>query len=339
MTITRRWQSGFETASLVEIDTLSWPGMIAISTTAHTGTYSLRMDHYNDGRGNIIVPATRQIRVGMYVRFDYFPSTSTGIFVAYTSGGTKLIEIEVDNMARMFIDCGGTHGTPAGALALYTWYHFGVDIKIDSSAGWVYVYKDGIELVSTTGNTGNSDIGITALGTTTNNNNYGCYFYWDNVYIDDTTGEGSAAVVPIKTFRYITPATGSPTYAQWDGSDGNSVDNYALVDEVPPNSDTDYVCTNVVDELDSYQMSTFTLDTGETIKAVIPISYVKRFGTTEQIALGTRYSSTDVVGSDQAPSTSYSYKWERQTAKPGGGSWDQAALDDVEVVIKSRGSF
>ncbi len=157
------------------------------------------------------------------------------------------------------------------------------------------------------------------------------------MYIEDTTGEGSDVVPPKLRFYYLTP-DGNGNYADWDGSDGNQVDNYLLVDEVPP-SDADYVETNVVDRLDSYTMTTFVLGTGQTIVAVIPIVRGQREGITEELALGTRYSGTDLIGSDQEPLGSFRYLWERQIAKPGGGDWNQSAIDGVETVIKSRGTF
>lgn len=335
MTITRRWQSGLETGSLLELDYVTGSTYID-STYKKTGTYSFKLGHYDPQYGRVNVSATRQVRVGCNFLMDTI--MAGGVASINALDGTKLVDVELNASGQMIIDIAGTDvAWLNNAYSNNIWYHIGIDVKIDSSAGWVYVYKDGQDVLHYTGNTGNSDVGQVRIGHVMHNYQWN-YSYYDDIFVDDTTGESTTAVVPIKIFRYITPVTGSPTYAQWDGSDGNSTDNYALVDEVPP-SETDYVCTNVVNELDSYQMSTFTLDTSETIKSVIPLAYVKRYGTTEQIALGTRYSSTDVIGSDQSPSSTYSYRWERQTTKPGGGSWDQTALDGVEVVIKARGSF
>jgi hypothetical protein len=86
-------------------------------------------------------------------------------------------------------------------------------------------------------------------------------------------------------------------------------------------------------------MTTYTLGAGESCVALIPVAVCKHTGATEDIAIGTRYSSTDVIGSDQDPGNNYGPNAERQTTKPGGGAWDQTAIDGVEVVVKSRGSY
>jgi hypothetical protein len=220
-----------------------------------------------------------------------------------------------------------------------SWKHIVIDLKINSSSGYVGVWKDGDQITNTTSiNTGSGTVNNIAFGHFGGSGDTPTY--WDDIYIDDMTGETTPTIGPILRFYPLTP-NGNGNYAQFDGSDGNSVDNYLLVDERPPGT-SDYVQTNVVDEYDSYQLTSYTLATGETVEAIIPIIYGIRYGNSEQIALGTRYSSTDLIGSDQNLATSYTlgtYRWERQTTKPGGGAWDQTSMDGAELVIKSRGSY
>ena len=95
-----------------------------------------------------------------------------------------------------------------------------------------------------------------------------------------------------------------------------------------------------MDQFDSYDMATYTLGEGETFISLIPSVYAQRFGAAEELAIGTRYSGTDLLGSDFDPGAgSYTLHQERQLTKPGGGAWTQAAVDDVELLIKSRGVF
>jgi hypothetical protein len=88
-------------------------------------------------------------------------------------------------------------------------------------------------------------------------------------------------------------------------------------------------------------MSTFTLDANEDIIAMIPFAIARRANVTEQIALGTRSSGTDSVGSDQDLTLSYDtgYVWERQVTGSLGAPWNQSYMDSVEVMIRSAGTY
>jgi hypothetical protein len=340
MAITRLWQSGWESGSVNEIYLIRSASIS--SAQVKTGTYSILMSDTglgSSGAGGVVlpVPSTRQFRVGWWMygapsgiytdkcwtiaSLDSGSSIVCGLRMRYQANAAYLwTSIEVDSFSP---------------ISESSFHHYGIDIKVDSSNGWLYFYYDGSLKMSFDGNTGNSDIESIGIGSYYLSN--GSTSYWDDIYVDDTTGEGSPAIVPILRFYPLT-LDGNGNYAQWDGSDGNSTDNYQLVDEVPP-SDTDYVETNVVDEYDSYTMTGITLDTGQTINAVIPVVRAAKAGSTEQVALGTRLSSTDSIGSDQNPPTSFGYLSERQTTKPGGGSWGESDVNGAELVIKSRGSY
>ena len=331
MAITRRWQSGAETGHKNEFSNVVG-GFVVTTANKYTGAYSFKDPTSND-YGYQTIPATRQIRVGFFL---YGNSSRAAVrFEIRDAGTNQLVGLFLSTSGAISLQVlDATKDTKAG-INVFEWHHFLVDVKIDNAAGWAKVYRDGIEVLSFAGNTGNADISDVKFGNGSFTGTYPCY--WDDIYIDDTAGEGAAVAGPVLRFNYLTP-NGNGNYSQWDGSDGNQVDNYLLVDEVPP-SDADYVETAVVDEFDSYAMTTRALDVGESFIAVIPVARVQRGDITEEIALGTRYSGTDVVGSDQVPETPFNYLWERQTVKPGGGAWDQAAVDGVEALIKSRGSY
>ena len=341
MAITRLWQCGFETRSGDEYT----GGYTEILSGARSGTYANKVSVSTGVAGDRYfyqdISGTKQIRTGFALYIVTDPGSVDGQYCVLRSAGANLVEIklEADSDDLQLMVAGVQKDiTTNSPIVITTWTHLSIDCKIDGSAGWVYVYLNGVEVLSFDGNTGTDDIESVRYGSPdTQFTGAGANFF-DDCYIDDTTGEGVAAVCPLLKFEWITPnATGN--YDQWVGSDGNNVNNYALVDEIPP-STADYVEEDTVDEFDSYAMTTYALGAGEQIDAVIPIVYAQRYGATERLALGTRYSGADVIGSDQDPGFgAWSMVSERQTAKPGGGAWTQAALDAVEAVIKSRGSF
>jgi hypothetical protein len=343
MTITRIWQGGADTG-VSEFHSHQNPeNFFPHTLAARTGTYGYYVAGYTSvgtklPHGVVYNPATRQVRGGFY-KYSYANYNYGLLLGLYTASNTYLCGIEQATPSAglaMAIDVNAVNVDDDTNLNQTDWAHYAFDVKIHASTGWFYVYKNGNLVLSFDGDTGDADIGQIKIGHV-GYNDQSYNWYLDDIYFDDTTGEGSAAAPPLLRFYYLSP-DGNGNYAQWDGSDGNSTDNYQLIDEIPP-SESDFIETNVTDEYDSHTMTSITLDTGQTIEAVIPIVYASREGSSEKIALGTRYSSTDVIGSDQVPSVSTGFLWERQTTKPGGGAWDQTSLNGFETVVKSRGTY
>ena len=336
MTITRLWQSGAETGTLLEFSSIVG-APTAQTTTKYTDGYAYSMANNAQNIGVVDVTATRQVRIGARIRINNNITDNEVGLLDVRASSTQLAGLHMKgDTLNLIADVAGTN-QDTDSYASDVWYHMGVDIKIHSSAGWIVVYKDLIEIMRFEGNTGNSDITNVTLGPLLLASFSGTT-YMDDIYIDDTTGEATAAVVPARSFQYVIP-TGNGNYnGNWTGSDGNSVDNYLLVDEIPAAS-ADYIEETVTDQLESFLMDTYTLAANEGCVAVIPIVLCQRTGATELIALGTRYSATDVIGSDLTPPASYLMRFERQTTKPGGGAWDQTAIDGFELVMKSRGTY
>lgn len=329
MTITRRAQTGAETGHLAELS--SYTGAFSVQAVPYTGSYSFK--DLASSHGVLAILGTRRVRIGLQIRADSrlvrylvcFRDVSNNKINGLRWLNNGNVELVVNEVVQ---------DTEVGMNIGTSWMHIGLDCYIHSTSGWVKAYSDGLEVMSYSGNTGNVDITNAAFGHFGDQGtSYQCYF--DDIYVDDMTGEAGSVFCPLLKFRFVSP-NGAGNYTQWDPSAGS---NYQCVDEVPP-GDGDYVETQVVDELDSYAMNTYSLGVGEQIQAIIPIARAQRFGTTEEIALGTRLSSVDAIGSDQATTYgSYDYVSERQIEKPGGGDWTQSDLDAVEAVIKSRGLF
>jgi hypothetical protein len=342
MAITRDWQCGFETISGDEFT----DGRFNSSQTAYTGARSNSINTAYPGLSYRSfyqdISASAQKRVGFHYRATQFGTSGVGVF-SFRSGALRTVELKIypSYDLELFVNDVSKGYTSNAPLVIDTWFHIGLDVKVDSSSGWANVYLNGMvtPILSFSGNTGSDNITRAVFGT-----DYelaaGGYNDWlyDDCYIDDTTGEAAPAPVPLKRFYWLAP-NASGSFSQWNGSDGDSVNNYALVDERGPN-DSDYVESDAADEYDSYGMNTQTIVSGETLKAVIPIVRAQKFGTGEQIKVGLRYSGVNDIGSARdVLYGGYEYLWERFTTKPGGGAWNQSAIDDFELLIQSSGSF
>lgn len=100
---------------------------------------------------------------------------------------------------------------------------------------------------------------------------------------------------------------GNGNLSNFLGSDGNSVDNYLLVDENPPNGDTDYVSSGTAGDIDLYAMQNATPTSG-TVKAVGVHLYARKDDAgARSIAPMVRDGTTNNAGTTQAIGTSYLY--------------------------------
>jgi hypothetical protein len=334
MSITRIGQIGFETGQYESGFADNGGGGYITPVRAYTGSrcYCAPTSYDILYRG---YAASAQVRTGFY-----FYAPTGGLYgndpmvMKFKAGGTTLVHIYMEPASNLrFWVNGAVRATYT--MSFDTWYHFGVTLNRHTSSGWASFYVNGEQKCTWSGNTGSSNPTLTEWGTGTNDWNENGHFY-DDVYMDTMSGETDRNP-PLRRFYYLTP-DGTGNYSDWIGSDGDSTNNYVHVDEVPQN-DSDYVYTEDVDQYDSYTMTSHTLTSTQRFIRLIPIVRAKDLGTTEQIALGTRYSSTDLIGSAQSPTTSYAQYDESQDSKPGGGDWDQTSVDGVELVLKSTGSF
>jgi len=352
MTITRRRQTGFELNSTTAECTLigTAPTNPTISTTQKkTGTYSLRMGANATASYAALwtVPATRQLRFGFHVWLDNSQTPASNPYVANlsTAADAVMVGLRFDhNLGVLYLyDYGGTSRDSITGINVLQFYHIGIDVKIDSSSGWLKVYIDGVLSLEFTGDTGNTDITRVIAGIYPYVTNASLaaakYYYFDDVTIDDTTGEPSPAPVPDRRYSLLTPS-GDGTYSQWKNSSGTSVNNYLYVDEVPYNT-TDYVNISGSGFKDSYGMTDFSIPANSTISAVIPMVVAQKNDASDtQLMLGTILSGTELLGSSQTLLTSYGLvTFERQTSKPGGGAWTGADVNAMEFLMMSSGTF
>jgi hypothetical protein len=364
MAITRRFQTGLEVNDLLSEfirhvgDVTTW--VRVSSTQKYTGNYSLAISGPNDvawGRTDSVqvdLTGTYQLRMGFYIRPGPLHAPAAGhsgiIFTLLGSSDQELAHMRTDeNVGYYQVYQGGTPGTYIGQfpVALNEWFHFGIDVKFDGSSGWISVYKDGVQVVSKTGNTGTTQCAKVNFGDEPwhvdehgAKLSYSNPTYLDDIYIDDTTGETQAAVVPDRQFALLLP-NGTGNYSQWTGSDGDQVNNYQLVDEIPPDDDTTYVKGNSLGIKDSYTMQDYSLPDNKEIKAVIPIALARKESTADnKIKIGARLVETDVLGSSINVPISYEiFDFDYQETKPGGGSWTENDVNDAELVIETEGDF
>ena len=124
----------------------------------------------------------------------------------------------------------------------------------------------------------------------------------------------------------FTPSTGS---------------NYQNVDEMPPNNDTDYNKALSAGLLDTFPMTDFTLPADHVIRAVIPVTVVRKTDAAldSKVKLHAYDGSTYQKSSAIAVTTSYGEYFVRFTLQNDGSSWNQDDLNSYQFGYESYGAF
>ncbi len=227
-------------------------------------------------------------------------------------------------------------GTGTTTVPLNVWHYLEFKATIHNSTGVAVVKLNGIEEINITSQDTQNTANALATGFQIGSTHGAGNSAWvsDDVYVCD--GSGSA---PTNDFlgdvrvEALFP-NGNGNSSQFDGSDGNSTDNYALVDEASPNDDTDYVESSTVTDKDTYAYTNLTSTAG-TVYGVQICPYVRKADagarTFKTVA---RLSATETDGPDTALSTTYQYLNDVREAKPGGGAWGISDVNSAEFGLK-----
>lgn len=228
---------------------------------------------------------------------------------------------------------GTTLGTSAAIFNPMLWHWFEIKATIADSGGMCIVKVDGAEVLNFTGDTRNGGVLETVsgfafvMGTAT-------WTRLDDFVVCDATGSSMSDFFGEKVVRAKRPS-GNGSASQWVGSDGNSTDNYALVDEVTWDT-ADYVAASASGYRDLYAMG--ALSGLATVNAVQTHAYVaKSDAGLRALKIVTRASTsgTAVTSSSVALGTGYQvFADEIRTVNPDGNAWTVARANDIEVGVE-----
>jgi hypothetical protein len=158
---------------------------------------------------------------------------------------------------------------------------------------------------------------------------------FDDFYVCNALGAENNTFLGDVVIQTLNPSADG-TSSQLLGSDGNSVSNYLLVDEAPPNT-TDYVGSATDDLKDTYNFTNLT-GTPTSIRAVRVLAYAaKSDAGTKSLALVTRSGGTEAQSADKPLSMTWAYYGEMLIDDPtDSADWTQAKVDGAEFGVKVR---
>jgi hypothetical protein len=126
---------------------------------------------------------------------------------------------------------------------------------------------------------------------------------------------------------------GNGASSQWVGSDGNSTDNYLLVDEAAPNDDTDYVTSATVGDKDTYAYSNLTPGSGS-VYAVQIAAWARKTDVAERKIATIARTTSEQDSADRTLATTYTYYLDVRNTRPGGGAWSISDVNGAEFGVK-----
>lgn len=265
--------------------------------------------------------AWRFSAIGTNQRVELRAGTGTATFqIALSSGGL----IQILNSSGTVIATGTT------VLNIDTWYYVEAKAFINTgtpASGSCEVYLNGAsEIASTNGN-----FGSTALDHLTIFANFtSTTMDVDDIYILDTTGADNNSWLGDVRVATIMP-DGAGTHTAW--TPNGAASNYQCTDEIPANSDTDYVSDATPGDIDTYSFA--DIDGGATVYGVQANLFARKDDANlRQIAPVIRQGGTDYVGSTVTLSSSYLYYSELYDKDPASAAWTAANVNNDEFGVK-----
>lgn len=329
------------------VDYLDTSQLSSLFTLGGSPTISTTANYFKDGtRGvrcasslqsvNVLGLTNAATRVlGFYIRFngafgelrciasiaDGTPATNANNQVGLVITATGALAI-YRGIGRGGVPGGTQLGSDsANLLTLSTWYFIEIVVTVNNTTGTVEVYVDGskagwIDLSSQdTQSTANAYANAWGLGGTTAGD-----IAYDNIYSkSDGTRFGPGAAR-----SYVPDANGA--VRQWTPSTGSN--DFSVVDEIPPNGDTDYLESTSAGNI--VTMGYPAIATTNAIKGLQVLNYA-RTTSTGSIRGVARIGGTDYFATCPALSTSYGYKPAIFELSPDSGvAWTESEIDGAE---------
>jgi hypothetical protein len=253
-----------------------------------------------------VVTAEQFHYAGAAFKFTTLP-TSDCVIMSFRDAASAQIDLRLTPAGTFRVTRNGTSlglGTLAVSAATYFYVEFMA--KIHSSTGTFDVYLNGAATADVTGTgqntqaTGNATAdtfricriaAAGAVGPTVD----------DSFYLSGSTAPPRWGDVRAE---FIKP-NGNGNSSQWLGSDGNSTDNYLLVDESTPNDDTDYLSSSTVNDLDLFTYTDVTPTTGTVVCVAVNMWARKDDAGVRTIAPATREGGTTSIGTNVNLTTTY----------------------------------
>jgi hypothetical protein len=226
--------------------------------------------------------------------------------------------------------------TGPGLFTVGAWYFLEAKVVIDDTVGSVVLRVNGVVVGTFSGDTrnGGADALVYLLQINNGDGSAVNAIHLDDIYILNGAGAVNSDFIGDCSIYTLYP-NGNGALSQFVGSDGNSVDNYLLVDEPGTPDTADYVGSGVDGNIDTYAFA--DVATGSVL-GVSHSSYVAKSDTgSRTLRQVTRIAAANYVGADQGLGTTYAAVRRVMEVSPATGvAWTLAELNGAEFGIEAR---
>lgn len=274
----------------------------------------------------------------IFVALAYYRTTATvANIVELYSAATLQVAMGLNADGSITVYRGATAlGTSAAGLvpqSAYTQFQLRVVISDTVGVVQVRVNGSGSNAISVTGaDTNNGAAAVSVNGVrfdpATGNDR------WDDIVIWDTAGStANTWLGDVRVDSYFPNANGDSS--QFVGSDGNSTDNYLLVDGASPNG-TDYVQSSTVNDKDLYGFTNLSHTPSSIFGVLVAPSALKDDAGSRSIRMLAKSGGTEVdSGADVNLSTTRTrYLGLFETDPNTSAAWTKAGLDAAQFGVK-----
>ena len=276
----RLWTGGAElqsTASLVEYTAIVTNAPAIETTIKRSGAAAWRINNASAAEGFRNQHTTTQgvHFLRLYLWVVTMPA-GTSVFAGFRISGAYKVAFRLTAAGLLQVfnsEDNALIGVNSTAISTGQWYR--LEMKCDtttlsSTAVEVSAYVDTPGASAFWNTSGTIDlsvlptnIGVAHTGDTTFD------YVVDDVAVNDNSGSFQNSYPGEGKVVHLYP-NGNGDNSAWTGSDGNSTDNYLLVDEFPPDDATTYVQSNTSGQIDDYNLAATTseIGSGDTITLV-----------------------------------------------------------------------
>lgn len=311
------------------------------STNGRFGTSYLQIPSSQNSAQRALPGSYGTLIVGGAWKMDSTSHTGGVGLIRLMEGTTIHLTLDLTTTSRLRIgrDDLGSAPLATGTTVLSSGVYYYIELKatIHDTTGSYTLRINGVnELTATNIDTRNGLTGVIDLVKLggTGSGFVGSTQYWDDFVILDTTGSA-----PTNDFlgdvrvQALLP-NGNGNSSMLVGSDGNSTDNYLLVDETTPSS-ADYVESSTVNDKDTYAFGDLTPTSGTVYGVqVLPYAAKTDAGTRSIVSVARLSGGTEADSADKTLSTSYAYLPDIRETKPGGGAWSISDVNSAEFGVK-----
>lgn len=317
----------------------SYGSLGTVSRRGSGGVYGdanqMKLNKYVSPNSNTMIAgmAFKSIPFGFVFGFGTTTCPLVIVKLSSTSISAQRVNTSSGNWWEITYSSTAIGSAAAISLSTVTWYYLECKVYSHSSLGTIEAHINGAEVLNVSGvDTTKSGVSMDAVGFCGPG---GGGIAIDDFYVCDSSGSvNNDFLGDVRVDVHYPTAEGNAH--DWTPSTG--ANNAALIDETAPNT-TDYNSTNTLNAVDTFVTEDLK-NTGANLLAVqTNLFHSKEDVGTCLIAPVARPVSTDIVGSNIAPSdSSYTYGLTVYNTNPGNSApWTEAAFNATEFGYKKTG--